>query len=289
MTYYYYTTLQKTKDVMKAVNTLDDNLILQYIQIASMRCDEILNRGLPRRPFFLPYTEARYVKLDAYHVGGYNNTLLLDDLLLSFTSATINTVDLSSNIRTYPPNAVPTQILQLNITTSWASICNTSNVSFPTTEAVITGVWGYNGDYANAWQAIDTLETVGGINASVTSLLVADVDGSDAYGITPRLSAGNYIKIGSEIMLVIATNTTTNAVTVKRGELGTTASVHLENDVVSRYDVEPIISGVVARQVGQLYARRGAYDGQAGDGLNVTYPPDLLSEMKNILTLYAGY
>jgi len=80
----------------------------------------------------------------------------------------------------------------------------------------MAGVWGYNSDYLQAWQAVDVI-TVVGINSSVTSFTVADVDGVDVYGVTPRISAGNYVLIDSEVMLVTATNTTTNTVTVKRG------------------------------------------------------------------------
>jgi len=283
----YYCTLAQVKSELKAESTVQDNYVLSAIQTVSQRVDELLKRSTPRRPFFLPYTESRIVSIDAYHVSGMLNTLLLDYPLLALTSVTINTTDVTSNVRIYPPNSVPCYQLQLNRAVSWTYY---PDVDYPITFVTVTGVWGYNADYARAWQAVDTITTVGGINASVTSFTVADADGVDAYGITPRLSAGNYIKVDNEVMLVLATNTTTNTITVRRGELGTTSASHSAGATVSTYTVEPIISQVVARQAGKMLARRGAYDAQVVDGVGlITYPPDLVPELKNVVSLYLGY
>jgi hypothetical protein len=207
--------------------------------------------------------------------------------ILSLTSVGVNGTDITSNARLYPPTYVPTKQIQLNSATNWFSYCTPSN-SFDTTTATIAGVWGYNSDYLQAWQAVDVITTAG-INSSVTSFTVADVDGVDVYGVTPRISAGNYILIDSEVMLVTATDTATNTVTVKRGVLGTTASAHLIGASVSTYEVEPTISRVVNRQVGAMYARRGAYDAITIDAVGaITYPPDLLPELKAVVTIYAG-
>lgn len=282
---YYYTTLAQAKSELKAENTVSDNYVLGMIGVVSQRVDELLNVGNPRRPYFLPYTESRDVAIDGYHISGRLNTLMLDYPLLALTSVTLNTTDVTTNSRIYPPNSVPARLLQLDSSITWTYRCD---VDYPINFATITGVWGYNGDYANAWQAVDAI-TVAGINASVTTFTVADADGVDTYGLTPRLSAGNYIKVDDEVMLVVAVNITTNTLTVKRGQLGTTSAIHALGASVSTYTVEPIISQVVARQVGKAYARRGAYDAQIVDGVGlITYPPDLLPELKNIVSLYLG-
>ena len=285
---YFYTTLSKAKTEQKSINTQDDNYILASIAIVSARIDELLQGNIPnRRPYFLPYKETREIVLSTQNIQPRYNALLMPYFILALTSVGINGTDITSNARLYPPTYIPTKQIQLNSTTNWLNYCTASD-AYSTNYATIAGVWGYNSDYTNAWQSVDVI-TVAGINSSVTSFTVADVDGVDVYGVTPRISAGNYILIDSEVMLVTATNTTTNTVTVKRGVLGTTASAHLVGASVSTYEVEPTIGRVVNRQVGAMYARRGAYDAITIETAGVvTYPPDLLPELENVVTIYAG-
>ena len=278
----YYCTLAQVKSELKAENTTSDNYVLSMIQVVSQRVDEMLKR---RYQFFLPYTYAKSVPLDEYTHSAYMNTLLLPDYLLSLTSVVVNTTDVTTNARLYPPNEVPVYRLQLNNNARWTDY---PDDNYPITYVNVTGVWGYNRDYPNAWQSVDTITTVGGINASATTFTVADADGVDTYGLTPRFSIGNDIKADTEIMLVIGVNTTTNTLTVRRGVLGTTSATHTQGTAVSTYTVEPIISQTVARQVGKIYANRGGYTTQSTEAGNFTYPPDLLSELKNVVSLYLG-
>jgi hypothetical protein len=134
---------------------------------------------------------------------------------------------------------------------------------------------------------VDTITTVGGINASVTTFTVSDVDGLSLDGLSPRLSAGNLIRVESEFMDVLSTTVPSNTVTVKRGVNGSTAAVHAQGVNVEVWQVEDTIRRVTARQAAMMYARRGAYD-----NINITdlavqqYPSDLLSEMRGVLTTY---
>lgn len=285
---HYYTTLAKARTEQKAQLTTDDNYLMASIAIVSARIDEVLQGTTPnKRPYFLPFRETREIILTVNNILPMTNALLMNYPILALTSVGINGTDITSNARLYPPTFIPTKQIQLDGTTSWLNYCTASN-AFNTNYASVVGTWGYNSDYANAWQAVDVI-TVGGINASVTTFTVADVDGVDLYGVTPRISAGNYILIDSEVMFVSATNTTTNALTVRRGALGTTASAHLVGATVSTYEVESTISRVVNRQVGAMYSRRGAYDSVTVElAGTITYPPDLLPELKNVLTIYAG-
>lgn len=287
---HYYTTLASVRREIKAENTVDDNYVLDSILIVSARIDEVLQGVTPiNRPYFLPYKESREIELTIHNIQPVRNALIMPYPAFSFTAVGVNGTDLTANTRLFPPNAIPTNKIQLQSNTGfwWGSYCLPAN-GYNTNMATIAGVWGYNSDYANAWQTVDAIITAG-INSSVTSFTVADADGVDTYGVTPRFSTGNYILIDSEIMLVTATNITTNALTVKRGQLGTTASAHLINAPIATYTVEDTIRRVVNRQVGAMYSRRGAYDSVTVElAGTITYPPDLLPELKNVLTSYAG-
>ncbi len=276
----YYCTLAQVKAELRAENAVSDNYVLGLIQVVSQRVDELLKR---RYPYFLPYSEDIPLNVDTH--SARMNTLLLPNYLLSLTSVVVNTTDVTAYTRLYPPNQLPVYRLQLDNTVKWTYY---PDVDYPITFVTVTGVWGYNRDYTHAWQAVDAITTVGGINASVTTFTVADADGVDSYGLTPRLSIGNYIKVDNEFMLVTGVNTTTNTLTVKRGVLGTTPATHDAGATVSTYTIEPIVSQTVARQVGKIYANRGGYTGQTTDVGTFSYPPDLLAELKNVISLYLG-
>jgi len=152
---------------------------------------------------------------------------------------------------------------------------------------IVYGVWGYHRRYASAWLAVDAIAA--GINATVTALTVADVDGLNVQGYGPRISAGNLLKIDSEYLEVTATNITTNVVTVIRGANGSTAAAHLIAAPVSVWQVEDNIKRVTARQAGLLYARRGAFETANITEIGIIqYPVDLLAELRGVVQGY-GY
>ncbi len=89
----------------------------------------------------------------------------------------------------------------------------------------ITGTWGYREDYANAWE--DSLDTTAlAVNASQTTVTVADANGANQWGLTPRFQVGQLLRIDSEYFTVTGSNTTTNVLTVVRACNGTTAATH---------------------------------------------------------------
>jgi hypothetical protein len=142
----------------------------------------------------------------------------------------------------------------------------------------VNGVWGYHRAYARAWLAVDTLAAAI-VTTTATTFTVVDVGGADVYGFTPRISAGNLVKIDNEIMEVIATTIATNIVTVRRGVNGTTAAAHIIAAPVSTWQTDDNIRRATARQAGMLYARRGAYEQQTITDVGViTYPADCLNK-----------
>jgi hypothetical protein len=68
----------------------------------------------------------------------------------------------------------------------------------------VTGDWGFHDDYANAWHSSGD-QLGAGINGTVTTLSVTNAAGSDAYGQTPRFSAGMMIQIDNERMYITDT------------------------------------------------------------------------------------
>lgn len=95
----------------------------------------------------------------------------------------------------------------------------------------VTAAWGYHDDWSHAWiNSLDEVEDAAGINASVTTVTVSNVDGSNIDNDSPRFSAGMLIKVESEWMEVTAaTNSTTDSLTVKRGARGSTAAIHAKD------------------------------------------------------------
>jgi hypothetical protein len=201
--------------------------------------------------------------------------------LLELTSVAIGstTLTVGTDVVAYPSTTIPPfKFLRLRNGNFWYDYC-ASNSYDPLT-LTVTGVWGVHRDYANAFVKVDDVADVAGINASVTTLTVADVDGADQYGLTPRISAGNLLKIGSEYLLVTATDTTANTATVRRGVNGSTAAVHANGDDVYVWNVEETVRDAVAKQAGLKYLRRGAYTTVEVQGMTeVRFPSDVMHEI----------
>lgn len=277
-----YATLAQVKSELQATSTTDDAKVLLALRIVSARIDRIM---ASRKTFFAPVLEERQFQITRNRVESFYNTFLLNMPLLSISSAFINTTDITARLSVYPPYPSPySQVRLTDNTTSfyWYNYCDFRTPSF----LKITGYWGYNSDYANAYLAVDTLTA--GITASQTTLVVADIDGTNDYGLAPRISAGNLLKIGDELLEVTATNITTNTATVRRGVNGTTGAIHAISAPVSVYQVDEPIAHITARQASLLYARRGAYDSKnISDIGTIQFPSDLLSELTGVLTQYA--
>lgn len=269
-------------ELLATSNTIDNDRMLGYLRQVTRRINQIM-LGRSMRPYFMPYIETRKVPINGRSVDSYHNTLLLDRPLLELTTLISGTTTITAG-EGYPQGDTPYH--QLYITTSgerWSTyLCdNDGNPVY----AQITGLWGYHSDYANAWVAVDTLAA--GINSTVATLTVADVDGDDPEGFSPRISAGNLLKVGTELLSVTATNTSTNVVTVLRHENGSPAAAHSLGDTVYRWEVEEPIKRVTARQAALLSARRGAFQVETVDGVGtISYPQDLLRELADTLQEY---
>lgn len=261
----------------------DRQKLLNNLRIVSRRVDKVFHSD---RPVFAPYIETRKVALDGYHVNSAQGTFRFDGYLLELDgSLTINGTTVSG-VEAYPDSNMP-PFSQLRLTGDCASWYSQVCAGCAPLQVSIPGVWGIHSDYAHAWLVVDAL-AANIANATVTTFTVADVDGADAYGNTPRISPGHLLRIGDEYLEVTATDTNTNTVTVIRGAHGSTATTHTQTDAVSVWRVEDPIRWAVARQAGLMYARFGAYTTVEVNGMSeIRYPADFLQEVYGVLNHYA--
>jgi len=274
----FYATLADAKAELKATSTTDDDKLFERLRAISRRVDAKFHSP---RPFFAPYIETREWLIDMFHVDSTLRTFYLGVPLLSLTAAVLGdtTMTVGTTIEAWPNLQPPYYKVRLmNRSDNWYRFCNSDDPVM----ATLTGQWGWHRDFANAWLKVDDLQA--DINASVTSITVADVDGTDDLGRSPLLSAGNLIRIGTEFMEATATDTAAETVTVRRAVNGSTAAAHVANDDVEVWEIHEPVRRAVARQAAILYARRGAFE-----SLNITdigavnFPADLLAEFRNIM------
>lgn len=274
-----YTTLALVKNELKAEGTVDDAKVRRYIREVSRRID--LTIGTPRRPYFAPYIEQRQYPIETSRTNSREGTFDTRDHILAVTSVLRQTTNITAQVALYQwENEVSTMLRLTNCSYNWYSSC----VENEPYKIYVTGTWGWHEDYAHAFDSVDTVKDALGINASVTSITVADADGADGDGYIPRFSPGNLLKIESEFLDVTAVSTTTNILTVKRGVNGSTAAVHAKNTAIAVYRVDDRIQRIATRQAALLYARRGAFQVETLDGVGViTYPQDLLNELQQVI------
>jgi hypothetical protein len=138
----------------------------------------------------------------------------------------------------------------------------------------ITAAWGYHDDWGNAWvNSLDEVEDAGGINASITTISVSNVDGANLNTDSPRFSAGMLIKIESEwCEVTAATNAVTDTLTVKRGARGSTAAIHAKDTPI--YTFAPARNVVAAIMI-YCHWRYNQKNNRGSAGFNVEVPQDI--------------
>lgn len=290
-----YASLADCASIMTATNTISNtdqqDRLLRCAYTATRRIDGLM---YSRLNYFAPNIETRSIPVTQRNVNGALGVLQLNSPLLSFTSVSLSSTGNPSvsntvnNVSLYPPNQSPAQGLSIgSCCGTWWSVC--SGCFGGALFAAVTGAWGYNKDYANAFPELDTITTVGGINASVTSFTVADADGDDEYFTAPRFSRGQLLQVETEWMELRNVDYATNTLTVARGVNGSTAAAHIQTTPVAVYRPDDVIRWATARQAGLLYARQGAYTTVEvqPNGSEIRYPVDLLVELRASLQEYA--
>lgn len=283
-----YATLAQAKLQLQANATIGveqaERRLLDLIRVASRRVDSIMN-PYAKREVFAPHIATRTLRIVPTDVNSHDGTLRLTESLLALDSVTLGGSALTA-VEAWPAGVTPIETLRLTEwCTNWYDLPNyDAGVSGPLV-VTITGTWGLHRDYANAWQAVDTLQAAIA-TTTATTFTVASAAGNDTFGIAPRLSPGNLVRIDDEMMEV--SSVATNTITVRRGVNGSTAATHGNGATVETFIVEEPVRYAVARQAGLMTSRYGAYTTVevTGAGSEIRYPTDLLIELRAVLSEY---
>lgn len=243
---------------------------------------------------FAPLIDTRYYDATQDNIDFYRNMLMLDYPLLSASSVSINgtTLTIWDGVQANKSAAgyyyrrqgqTPYYALQgLQAVPTWSpsQYGNTIGGWGDVADAIsVTGTWGYRLRYpTNGWTATSTLNAA--INASATSFAVAALGGAS-------FSPGMLIQIDSEMLSVESVSTDT--LTVKRGQRGSTAASHLIAAPVSVWYPEPNVQRALTLMCSYAYAKRGVFEQFKVDtigGFVSQMPQDLAEEVKGILALY---
>lgn len=293
MTTYSYATRDQIRDELRAAegDNSGDQYVDEYRLEATRRIDEILGyKGVPE-------TATRHIVLTDQLFDHYAGALILPTPMLSVTSVT-DTDDTAltvwngeratfsaAQVLPYPYGQTPIYKLERYESGSRSRWGSTPGI------ITIVGVWGFHRDYTNAW--VDTGDTLQAeINETVEAITLSDPSGKDDQRYAPRLSAGNVIRVGSEVMIV--TNTTDNSgkVQVLRGALGSTAASHSAAAAVSVWKADSNLERATRRLAAYMHKRRGQFNNLSIDalgGTTVEFPADIPDEVKNILALLPRY
>lgn len=228
--------------------TSDDARLLAALQAAAAQVERAAGRRFCPRQATLQ------------HTVHYATELLLDDDLLELTTLTNgdgSTIPLD-NVILLPDDAPAGGVLLMaGSSFTWAQS--------PVQAVSINGLWGWHDRWGEAWRnSADTVQN-NPLNSSATSLTVADADGLDSDGETPRFQVGHLLKIESEYLRVLAVNTVTNVLTVLRGVNGTTAVAHLQNTPIYTYQPPADVAAIALRWASWLYREPD------GDALSATH------------------
>lgn len=231
------------------VTTKTDDLLWYAVEAASRMFD-----GTTKRVFY-PRTETRY-----YDMPRRADCLRLDDDLLAVSSFTTqNDGETVTDDEYYlmcggSYNFTPYDRI---VMISSGTRPNLLWSATPQKSQKVVGTWGYHEDWSNAWvDSQDTVQDAGGINASVTTVTVSNVDGVDLNGIRPRFKVQQTIKIGTEYMFVSEKSTANNKLTVQRGVNGTTAAAHDNGTAIYVYRPMDEVQQAIKTLAKWIYDRR---------------------------------
>jgi hypothetical protein len=277
-----YISYDEIKDELGITGTGDDSLLVGYAGWAGRIFDQLTRRH------FYPLKATRYYD----HPADDDRVLKLDEDLLQVVTFTTNNGDdtvLATNYylmcgQAY--NLTPYDRIALKRDGTQPVLLYSGT---PQRANAVTGMWGYHEDWGNAWQdSNDTIQTTGGISAAATSITVADADGQDIYGLTPRFRVQRLLKIEDEYCYVTGRDTGNNTLTVRRGVNGTTAATHAKDTVIYIYRPMRDIIQVSLRLATWLYKLKDApFEKQAFPGMGaVTIPARLPPDVEMVVARY---
>ncbi len=236
-------------DGIRSTTTSYDELLLRLANRASRYIDRYCDR------VFYPALATRYFQ------GPGGKKLLIPDLL-SLTSLAISDDDGA----TYTTLTLDTDFRLTwwgdhNDPRSWNQIVidpNSTQGAWPTgfRAIKIVGLWAYADDRDTAWEpSTDTVQS-NPLAAGATSLLVADADGVDQLGITPRFQAGQLQRIESEFIYTsLVAAGTSNTLTIARARNGTVDAAHVQGKAIDIWRPPDPVKQAAIIQIVRLFER----------------------------------
>lgn len=210
----------RTHRGLETAETDDDALLKQFVREASTEFMEAIARiPMPfKATWAADYSDPYYLELD-------------DDLLVltTFTNGDGEAITPAS-FALRPANTYPKRELILKVA-SGSTLVYESDIEETFSLSVIGG---YVPHYPTCWQDSLVDVPVGGMTASSTTLTLAT---------TAAFEVLQYCKIGDEIIQITAKTAT--VLTHTRGELGTTATIHLAEVGIYQFRQLPDIAGAV--------------------------------------------
>lgn len=236
--------------------TADDTMLRRKAIEASRFID-----GFTRRRFYPEYAAYSFD-----HPVDSRYTLLLDRDLLSISSLTTDNGNTTITSSYYFPMAgnshtkTPYNAIALNTDNNTWEYSAT-----PRAANTVTGIWGYHNDWANAWGLIDTVQD-NPLTVSATSLAVADADGTDERGLSPRFQVGQLIRFGNSATAEYAhiTEIVGDTLTITRGVNGSTAAEQTQTTGIYVYRPQYDIAQASLFLAMHLYRRKDSI-GSLGD------------------------
>jgi hypothetical protein len=147
---------------------------------------------------------------------------------------------------------------------------------------IITGIWGYHGDYARAWRSSGF--SLSALVDDAADSLTLDVSGDDSDELP---QPGVVIRVDTEVMILSSSESDVLEV-IRRGDLGSTAAGHAEDTAVEVWQPDPALNYACARLAAMIYKKRGRFETfviNASDiGVSTTiFPKSMPGEVADIL------
>lgn len=280
-----YATVEEIREYLGHPDDLvdDDQRLMRFASSASRVFDSFTSRK------FYP----RYDAIGYDHPDG-SSTILLDEDLLEVSSITTNNTGTTLTSSEYflmhghQYDKTPYNTLCTNTETTeftWSGTRQRANV--------VTGIWGFREDWANAWgDSGDTVQD-NPLLSSATSLTVSDADSTDERGFSPRFQAGQLIRFGSASTAEYAhiTDVVGDTLTIKREVNGSTVADQAQSTVIYIYRPQDDIYHAMLTLASHMYRRKDSIGSQddrplASPSGVVIMPNQLPSEVKSLLSKY---
>ncbi len=225
----------------------DETLLLRFIGDATAMAHQFCRRS------FVPYRQTKTFDARGDWVDGRTLTLnadLLDAITITNGDGSVITDDqyLLRDRNRYPRHEIK---LKASSNLIWTSD------GYDWEDAItIDGIWGYHESYDQAWvDSGDTVQDAGGVDAAATAITVTDAGGQDARFNT-RFQVGQVLRIDDEYLILTAVDAGTNTLTVRRGQLGTTATAHETGAAIYTYAPMDDVARAIASLAIWLYRNK---------------------------------